>query len=97
MTTERTAAYRRVLDTLEHLGPSKLLPGEQDRIRYAADSLIFCSELETDDAALEALNDTARLCEALVDSGRWEPLTAARLEHDVAQCGPRRFELLQAA
>ncbi len=97
MTNERTHAYRRVLQTLEQLGPSKLLPEEQDRIRYAADSLIFCSELERDDAALEALTDIELLCWALVDSGRWEPVTAARLEHDVVECGPPRFETLKAA
>jgi hypothetical protein len=97
MTNERTTAYRRVLDTLEQLGPSKLLPDEQDRIRYAADSLIFCSELERDDAALEALSDIELLCQALFDSGRWEPVIAARLEDDVVQCGPRRLEALTPA
>ena len=97
MTNERTTAYRRVLTTLEQLGPSKLLLQEQERIRYAADSLIFCSQLEGDDAACEALSDIEDLCRTLVDSGRWEPVTAARLETDVAECGPRRLEVLSAA
>lgn len=97
MNTERTNAYRRVLHTLDELGPSKLQPDEQDRIRYAADSLIFCAELERDDAALEALTDIELLSRALVDSGRWESETAARLERDVVECGPPRFEALEAA
>jgi hypothetical protein len=97
MNTERTDAYRRVLHTLEQLGPSKLQPEEQDRIRYAADSLIFCGELERDDAALEALTDIDLLCRALVDSGRWEQATAARLERDVVECGPPRYAALEAA
>ncbi|HEY2771324.1 MAG TPA: hypothetical protein VGI87_12175 [Solirubrobacteraceae bacterium] len=97
MNTERTNAYRRVLHTLEELGPSKLQPDEQDRIRYAADSLIFCAELERDDAALEALTDIELLSHALVDSGRWEQATADRLERDVLECGPPRYEALEAA
>ena len=97
MTSERTIAYRRVLSTLEDLGPSKLLPDEQERIRFAADTLIFCSRLDGDDAALEALRDIESLCRALIDSGRWEPATAAQLERDVAHCGPRRVEELNAA
>ena len=37
MTSERTQAYGRVIKTLEDLGPSKLQPVEQERIRDAAD------------------------------------------------------------
>jgi hypothetical protein len=97
MTNERTTAYRRVMKTLEDLGPSKLFADEQDRIRYAADSLIFCSALERDDAALEALTDIELLSQALVDSGRWEQITAMRLRDDVSQCGPRPVPALTAA
>jgi hypothetical protein len=97
MTSERTIAYRRVMKTLEDLGPTKLFVDEQDRIRYAADSLVFCSELERDDAALEALTDIDLLCQALVDAGRWEQITAARLCDDVSQCGPRPVPALTAA
>jgi hypothetical protein len=97
MNTERTNAYRRVLHTLEQLGPSKLQPEEQDRIRYAADSLIFCAELERDDAALEAVTDIELLCRGLVDSGRWEQATAVQLERDIVECGPPRYEALEAA
>src|SRR5438105_2840002 len=41
MTPERAYAYRRVLHTLNELGPTKLLGPEQERIRAAADSLLF--------------------------------------------------------
>ena len=41
MTNERTQAYGRVVKTLDELGPSKLLPAEQARIREAADCLFF--------------------------------------------------------
>ena len=87
MSPERTNAYRRVIHTLDELGPSKLQSVEQDRIRHAADNLIFSSDLG-DAAAREALDDAGELCAALVDSGRWEPVTAARLEHDLRACGP---------
>jgi hypothetical protein len=88
MSPERTQAYRRVMLTLDELGPSKLLSSEQDRIRHAADNLIFASTLAGDGAAREALRDTDALCASLVESGRWEAVTAERLEHDLHACGP---------
>jgi hypothetical protein len=97
MSPERTQAYRRVLQTLDDLGPSKLLGDEQDRIRSAADSLIFSSGLQEDPAAREALDDVESLCEALVQSGRWEQVTATRLSGDLHECGPARMVALEAA
>jgi hypothetical protein len=85
--SQRTQAYRRVISTLEDIGPTKLQHEEQERIRDAADTLIFSSGL-ADDAAREALDDTRRLCQALVDSGRWEQATAGRLASDIRDCGP---------
>ena len=46
MTNERTQAYGRVVQTLDELGPTKLLPAEQARIRDAADNLIFAGDLD---------------------------------------------------
>ncbi len=87
MSPERTRAYRRVTHTLDELGPTKLQSEEQDRVRAAADTLIFCADLEDEDARA-ALLDAERLCRALVDSGRWEQVPAARLLDDLAGCGP---------
>jgi hypothetical protein len=87
MSPERTQAYRRVMHTLDELGPTKLLDDEQDRIRHAADNLIFSASL-SEETAGDALRDTEQLCAALVDSGRWEPVTAERLERDLRACGP---------
>jgi hypothetical protein len=97
MSPERTHAYRRVMHTLDQLGPSKLLDGEQDRIRSAADNLIFSSDLLEDVAAQEAMDDVERLCRALVESGRWERVTAERLAGDLVACGPARPAVLRAA
>ena len=97
MSPERSNAYRRVMKTLEDLGPSKLLEDEQQRIRYAADNLIFSTDLNGDLEAREALEDVEALCRALVQSGRWENFTATRLADDVAQCGPVDPVILQAA
>ena len=72
MSPERSHAYRRVMKTLDDVGPSKLLDREQQRIRYAADNLIFSSDLDIDVEACDALEDVAALCRALVESGRWE-------------------------
>lgn len=98
MSPERTTAYRRVLDTIAELGPSKLQDGEEDRIRYAADSLIFCADLSADEAARETLVETRLMLDALVESGRWERVTADRLAADLRGCGPASEQLaLRAA
>jgi hypothetical protein len=97
MSPERSNAYRRVMKTLEDLGPSKLLEAEQQRIRHAADNLIFAGDLSTDVEAHEALGDVEALCGALVESGRWEQATAGRLAADVYECGPASPVILQAA
>ena len=97
MSPERSNAYRRVLKTLDDIGPSKLLDREQQLIRYAADNLIFSTDLADDPDALEAVSDVEGLCRTLVESGRWEQVTAERLADDVLQCGPIVAAVLQAA
>ena len=88
MSPERTQAYKRVLRTLSDLGPTKLLDGEQDRVRTAADTLIFCSG-RADEQTGDALADIDDLCRDLVASGRWEQATAEGLARDLRDCGPR--------
>jgi len=85
MNTERTQAYGRVVKTLEDLGPAKLQAAEQDRIREAADTLIFATDLEEARAALE---DVDALAEHLVATGRWTDERAERLVQDLLACGP---------
>jgi hypothetical protein len=97
MSPERSHAYRRVMETLDDMGPSKLVECEQQRIRYAADNLIFSTDLSTDHDACDALEDVAALCRALVESGRWQQATAIRLIDDVCECGPAAPLLVQAA
>lgn len=97
MSPERSTAYRRVMKTLEDVGPSKLLDSEQQRIRYAADNLIFSTDLAADVEAREALEDVESLCRTLVESGRWEQISATRLADDLFQCGPVQPAVLQAA
>jgi hypothetical protein len=97
MTPERAHAYRRVIQTLKELGPTKLVSGEQDRIRNAADNLIFSRDLVQDAGAREALQDVELLCRALVQSGRWDQTRATRLAGDISQCGPPPPAELEAA
>jgi hypothetical protein len=97
MSPERAQAYRRVIHTLRDLGPTKLQDGEQDTIREAADTLLFARDLAADDGAHEALAEVDRLCGALVDSGRWERVTAERLFDSVRSCGPGSPAELKAA
>ena len=85
MNTERTQAYGRVVKTLEDLGPTKLQPAEQDRVRDAADTLIFASGL---DEARAAMADIDALADHLVASDRWSEERAKQLVDDLLACGP---------
>ncbi len=85
MTSERTQAYGRVLRTLDDVGPTKLHTDEQERIRDAADTLIFAATYED---ARTALADVDALAEHLVATGRWTGERAAELVSDLQACGP---------
>ena len=85
MNSERTQAYGRVIKTLDDLGPAKLQPAEQDRIREAADTLIFAAGF---DEARAAMEDVDTLVEHLVASGRWTSERAQELLQDLLGCGP---------
>jgi hypothetical protein len=81
MNADRAQAYGRVVKTLEDIGPTKLLPEEQDLIRTAADALLF------EDDAYEELARVEDLAERLVEAERWTPERARALVDDVAACG----------
>jgi len=85
MTNERTEAYGRVVQTLDEIGATKLLPAEQARIRDAADTLIFASDLEE---AEDALRDMGLLTEHLLSSGRWLEERIDLLVANLLACGP---------
>lgn len=85
MNTERTQAYGRVVKMLEDLGPTKLQPAELDRVRDAADTLIFASGI---DETREAMADVDSLAEHLVASDRWSDERAKQLVEDLLACGP---------
>ena len=85
MNTERTQAYGRVVKTLEDLGPTKLQPAELERVRDAADTLIFASGI---DETREAMADIDSLAEHLVASDRWSDERAKQLVEDLLACGP---------
>lgn len=85
MTNERTQAYGRVVKTLEDLGPAKLQPAELDRVRDAADTLIFATEVEETRAAMA---DVESLADHLVASDRWSEERAMQLVDDLLACGP---------
>jgi hypothetical protein len=85
MNADRTQAYGRVIKTLEDLGPTKLQPAEEDRVREAADTLIFAADL---DEARGALRDVEELAEHLVASERWRRERVVELLDDLVACGP---------
>ena len=86
-TPERSQAYGRVVRTLRDLGPSKLLPAEQDTIREAADALLFAADPLDDADAVEAVARVEALAARLAETGRWQPERAAELVDDVIGCG----------
>jgi hypothetical protein len=86
MNAERTQAYGRIVKTLEEIGPVKLLEIELTRIRAAADTLIFASDVEDD--VRVAIEDIRALVDHLVESGRWSYERASALVDDVSACGP---------
>ena len=85
MNSERTQAYGRVVKTLDEIGPTKLQPAEQTRVREAADTLIFAVDL---DDARAAMADVDSLAEHLVASDRWSEERARQLVDDLLACGP---------
>lgn len=87
MNSERAQAYGRIVATIEDLGATKLLPGEVERIRAAADTLLFSEDLETP-GARDALADAEALTDALVEADRWTEERAQRLFDDLASTGP---------
>lgn len=87
MNTERTQAYGRVVKTLDDLGPTKLHADEQERVRTAADTLIFAEDPFAGGAP-EAMGDIRALADELVQSGRWTEERASELVDDVLGTGP---------
>jgi hypothetical protein len=75
------------MQTLAELGPTKLHEDEVDRLRDAADTLLFTEDM-ADDAAQTAVRDTRGVIDNLVASGRWTEERAGRLADDLAACGP---------
>lgn len=88
MNSERAQAYGRVTATLAEIGPTKLQPAEQDALRDAADTLLFCDDIAADPAARDALHQVDELLERLVAADRWTPERAEDLRRDLGACGP---------
>lgn len=92
MNADRADSYTRLTRYLEDVGPSKLHADEQDRVRHAADTLVFAGAWDGDVA--QALEDINNLAGDLVDAGRWEPGSAEYLVELVGSCGPEEAQAL---
>jgi hypothetical protein len=88
MTSRRAQSYGRVMETLRSVGEMKLHAAEQDQIREAADTLLFCDDIDAGTDAKRALEGVRDLTRRLAATGRWTPEAADRLLEDVAGCGP---------
>jgi hypothetical protein len=87
MTSDRAAAYGRVMTTIDELGSTKFQPAEIERLREAADTLLFAESFAAPGAEA-AIDDVEQLVQHLVDSGRWTAERANTLLDDVQECGP---------
>ena len=75
-----------MIQTLAELGPVKLHDDEVDRLREAADTLLFTEDMNDD--ARAATHEARSVIDNLVDSDRWTEERASRLADDLAACGP---------
>jgi hypothetical protein len=91
VTSRRAEAYGRVVRILDGPDGKELRPDEVARIREAADSLVFCEDMDLDPDARDAADVIADLAVELVESGRWDEDTAEALVSDVLACGPVAF------
>jgi hypothetical protein len=88
MNSDRAHAYGRLMRTIREDGPVALEPSESALVREAADALLFCENLATDDEARNGLTRVGDLAGDLVGSGRWGPDRAEQLLRDIECCGP---------
>jgi hypothetical protein len=88
MNSERAQAYGRLMKTLGRLRGAKLHAHEEETVREAADTLLFCEDLETDASAQEALSAFHALTDRLLESERITPELAHRLTAELEDCGP---------
>jgi len=86
--SDRTQAYGRVIKALNDLADSKLHPEEQQIVREAADSLLFCEDMASDPAAELALGELYELTDRLVENDRMSSEATLRLTADIEACGP---------
>jgi len=96
MTSDRAKAYRRVVRTVRDMGPAKLLPSEQTCVREAADTLLFCRDLDGEEARA-TFAAAAELTDRLIESGRWTDSRGRLLLDDIWACGPGAAMLEQVA
>jgi hypothetical protein len=67
---------------------AELRADERALVREAADALVFCEVLASDDEARDGLTRVGDLAGDLVGSGRWGPERAEQLLRDIEACGP---------
>ena len=79
---------------IAELGPAKLHAAEQQAIRDAADALLFCPDIDTDNDARAALGAFRDVVARLVLTERLIQETADRVIDAVEGCGPQTERLL---
>ena len=97
MTAQRARAYGRLMQAIGDIDPSQVTEAHCDRIRAAADSLVLCEDLHSDEGARAAIVDLEALARELNSSGRLSKRRADELVWAVLACGPTEPVLHRSA
>ena len=87
MTSERAEAYGRVMHHLTELGGTQLQPAEVERLREAADTLLFCEDPRGEEARA-ATASAETLVEHLIEVDRFTEERGHAVLRDLGECGP---------
>lgn len=87
MTSERYEAYKRALEQIERLAPTKLHDDEEALLRDAAEGLLLSADPASEEAT-ELRSKAFGLLDNLVESGRWFEATSERLRRDLEAACP---------
>jgi hypothetical protein len=89
VTEERARAYAQVLRLLDELASERLRADEIAAVRDAADALVFCADIGSDEEARAALDRLDEVVERVVEAGRLRAATGETLLDAVEACGPQ--------
>lgn len=83
MTRARHEAYKKVVATLDRLGPAKLQESEEENLRDLAEGLLLTQSADDAEAMIGRAEEQMT---ALVSSGRWMEEVSEPLLENIRSC-----------